>query len=118
MTATYGFRITADVVAIICFVFALLYFFICDGAEAFATTCRNLRAPKVDPEDNMNTSVNSILSKSSSKLVHPASLSLAGARLRIVPKEIWMEVPQEDGRPRAFSHMDDNFRPVNGPIIG
>ena len=43
VTANYGFRLTADIVAIICFAFGLLYFILGDGVEAFKTTCDNLR---------------------------------------------------------------------------
>ena len=41
MTAAYGFRITCDVVAIICLVFAVAYFFIAGGANAIKMTCEN-----------------------------------------------------------------------------
>ena len=41
LTEAYGFRITADIVAIICLVFVTVYFFIAGGAQAFKTTCTN-----------------------------------------------------------------------------
>ena len=40
LTEAVGFRVTADIVAIICFVFALVYFALAGGPEAFGTTCR------------------------------------------------------------------------------
>ena len=44
VTANYGFRLTSDIVAIICFVFGLVYFIMGDGVEAFKTTCQNLKS--------------------------------------------------------------------------
>ena len=46
MTAAYGFRITCDVVAIICFVFAVAYFFIGNGPQAIRLSCENYRLEK------------------------------------------------------------------------
>ena len=43
VTASLGFRLTADIVAIICFVFGILYFLLGDGLEAFRTTIRNIK---------------------------------------------------------------------------
>ena len=38
-----GFRLTCDIVALICLVFGLIYFFVGDGIEAFQTTIRNFK---------------------------------------------------------------------------
>ena len=38
-----GFRLTCDIVALICLVFGLIYFFVGDGIEAFRTTIRNFK---------------------------------------------------------------------------
>ena len=46
MTAKHGFRTTSDVVAIICFIFSLLYFFLGNGPEAVRMTITNYRASK------------------------------------------------------------------------
>ena len=40
MTESVGFRMTADVAAIICFVFAVAYFALAGGPTAFSSTCR------------------------------------------------------------------------------
>ena len=37
----YDFRIMCDVTAAIIVGFAILYFFVCNGCEAFSTTCKN-----------------------------------------------------------------------------
>ena len=42
-TAKLGFRLTADIVAIICFVFGIVYFLFGDGLEAFRTTIDNIK---------------------------------------------------------------------------
>ena len=41
-----GFRLTADIVALICLVFGLTYFFIGGGVEAFKTTYANIKQLK------------------------------------------------------------------------
>ena len=46
MTAAYGFRTTSDVVAIMCFVFALVYFYLGNGPEAIRLTCENYQKMK------------------------------------------------------------------------
>lgn len=43
VTEAVGFRKTADIVAIICFVFGIIYFLCGDGVEAFKTTCHNIK---------------------------------------------------------------------------
>ena len=40
MTEAVGFRVTSDVVAIICFVFAFAYFVLAGGVEAFRNSCK------------------------------------------------------------------------------
>lgn len=40
-----GFRSMCDIVCGIAFTFALTYFLVCNGSEAFKTTCRNRRQP-------------------------------------------------------------------------
>ena len=44
MTARHGFRTTSDVVAIICFIFSLLYFVLGNGPEAIKMTIANYKA--------------------------------------------------------------------------
>ena len=39
MNARVDFRLTEDYLAIFCIVFACLYFYFCDGRQAFAKTC-------------------------------------------------------------------------------
>ena len=46
MTAKYGFRTTSDVVAVMCFVFCILYFFLGNGPESIRTTIKNYRLEK------------------------------------------------------------------------
>ena len=43
VTEALGFRWTTDIVAIICFVFGIIYFVFGDGIEAFRTTCSNIK---------------------------------------------------------------------------
>ena len=43
VTEAVGFRMTCDIVAIICFVFALVYVIVAGGVSAFATTCKGSR---------------------------------------------------------------------------
>ena len=43
MTASVGFRLTADYVALICFAFGLIYFLFGDGVEAFGTSFKNMK---------------------------------------------------------------------------
>ncbi len=40
VTEAVGFRLTADIVALICFIFAALYFVLAGGPEAFKATCK------------------------------------------------------------------------------
>ena len=40
MVEAVGFRVTSDVVGLICIFFALLYFVVAGGASAFRETCR------------------------------------------------------------------------------
>jgi len=58
--AAYGFRTTTDIVTLISFVFALLYFVIANVPEAFKTTCRDRRVKRGDDAyDRLNDSVTS-----------------------------------------------------------
>ena len=43
MVEAVGFRVTSDVVGLICIFFALLYFVVAGGASAFRETCRTKR---------------------------------------------------------------------------
>ena len=45
-----GFRLTCDIVALICLVFGVMYFFIGDGIEAFQTTVKNIK--QLGDDDN------------------------------------------------------------------
>ena len=76
MTARHGFRTTSDVVAIICFVFSLLYFFLGNGPEAVRLTIASYRAQKKesllgkDMADNVShTTAKSRVSKMSSMML-------------------------------------------------
>ena len=40
VTEAVGFRMTADIVAIICFFFAVVYFALAGGLTAFKTSCK------------------------------------------------------------------------------
>ena len=65
-TEAYGFRVTSDIVAMICFVFSILYFLVAGGPQSFRSTCRkrqaamgsddfrNLAAPKHEQDDNVS----------------------------------------------------------------
>ena len=44
MVEAVGFRLTADVVAMICIFFAILYFVLAGGMDAFRETCRKSRS--------------------------------------------------------------------------
>ena len=52
MTESVGFRMTADVAAIICFVFAVTYFALAGGPTAFSSTCRKETQPEVVVPDD------------------------------------------------------------------
>lgn len=48
-TAMYGFRIMSDIVALICLVFAIVYYITCDGGEAISDSMWT--NDLVDPND-------------------------------------------------------------------
>ena len=48
MVEAVGFRVTSDVVSIICMVFAMLYFTLAGGPTAFRQTCKRQRSPERD----------------------------------------------------------------------
>ena len=47
VTEEVGFRVTSDIVAIICFVFALTYFILAGGLTAFRSSCKRQPKPNV-----------------------------------------------------------------------
>lgn len=46
VTEAVGFRMTADIVSMICFFFAISYFILAGGREAFVKTCKAKRSKK------------------------------------------------------------------------
>ena len=47
VTEAVGFRMTSDIVAIICFVFGLSYFVLAGGSTAFRSSCKRQSKPNV-----------------------------------------------------------------------
>ena len=66
MTEAVGFRMTSDVVALLCMFFAILYFACAGGIEAFRKTCRpkkqQLNASREDDFFNMKEDTDDVLS--------------------------------------------------------
>ena len=80
-----GFRLTCDIVALICLVFGLIYFFVGDGIEAFQTTIRNFKQ-SVD-DDNFEKVTTTSLGKEDRDLTNttihvPVPTSLVVSRIR------------------------------------
>ena len=87
MTDAVGFRKTADIAAMICFAFALAYFILAGGVEAFRETCKSKKIDAQDPwesllnelEEEMNPNDLPSITKSHSvnfQMVVPASPSV------------------------------------------
>lgn len=86
MTTAVGFRMTSDIVAIICIVFALIYFFCGDGVEAFKTTCRNIKSQGQISETDVEVSeVSSSKFTRSSKYTRLSDTSIMVPRLPSIP---------------------------------
>ena len=51
-TESLGFKSTSDIVAIMCFVFALVYFMIADGNKAFLSTFKSIKIDETINQDN------------------------------------------------------------------
>ena len=54
MVEAVGFRMTSDIVALLCIFFALCYFIFAEGPSAFRDTCRKKRLPNINdsiPDD-------------------------------------------------------------------
>jgi len=92
-TVAWGFRLTCDIVGLLCFFFAFMYFITCDGVEAFKTTCKNIREAKKTSSDpnELNASTMSLSSTRSSRLGNAFAPTLAGLRMRIVPTEVLLD---------------------------
>ena len=87
VTDAVGFRKTADIAAMICFAFALAYFILAGGVEAFRETCKSKKVDAQDPwesllnelEEEMNPNDLPTMTKSHSvnfQMVVPAAPSV------------------------------------------
>ena len=97
VTEAVGFRLTADIVAVICFVFAALYFVLAGGPEAFKTTCRKSQEDRRDNDfirelgaakDDLDDQVSFRSRKSSSfHMLGPTSPDISRMRLQSTVEE-------------------------------
>ena len=85
-----GFRLTCDIVALICFVFGLFYFLIGGGIEAFRNTAANIKKARGGDDQYErfvdNKSINTTLKSGDEKntsITVPVPTTFAVSRLRL-----------------------------------
>ena len=80
-TAMYGFRIMCDIVALICLVFAILYYVMCEGGEAISESIWS--NDLVDPNDPDGIYINDMQSIRTTSVIAPMNGILSPCSLPV-----------------------------------
>ena len=122
MTEAVGFRMTSDVVALLCMFFAILYFACAGGVEAFRKSCRptrpTVRTDRSDDFFNMKHETDDVLSLRSRKnssfcMIGPTSPTVSRMRLNsLMEDEFKLEQMELYDQSGLKIDEDDSGTPV------
>lgn len=120
VTEAFGFRVTADIVAVICLVFSIVYFAVAGGPEAFRNSCRSQRRSQVNDDFRKLAALKADHDDTISGKSHRSRLSsfrMLGPTTPVVSR-MRIQSTIEDLSPALFEHTigEDGERVPASPI--